>query len=51
MYGMFAGSSFDQQLCWDISKVTNTDFMFSGSDGGCIEYTCCVACDSDLLCD
>jgi len=51
MRWMFAGSSFDQQLCWDISKVTNTKDMFDGSDGGCIKNSCCVNCHSDLLCD
>jgi len=45
---MFDGTSFDQKLCWDISKVTYTHKMFRKSEG-CIKYSCCVNCDSGWL--
>jgi len=48
MYNMFYESSFDQQLCWDVSKKINYE-MFTKAKG-CIKKNCCTKCDKKLLC-
>jgi len=45
---MFQESSFDQQLCWDVSKKINYE-MFTKAKG-CIKKNCCTKCDKKLLC-
>ena len=43
-------TSFNQSLCWNISSGANTDAMFDGTAGGCINSRCGSAEDESLLC-
>ena len=51
MTEIFYDTSFDKELCWDLTILSpDTDGIFDKSTG-CIINSCCVGCESDILCD